>query len=249
MRLPSAELVKDLISKDSRVDSRKFLEYREIKCEVGVIQKAEGSCYVSIGDTKVIAGIKFDLMEPYEDTPDEGGLVVTLNYVPIVFQDSNQNVDIEYSRILDRSIRESEMINLNEFCKVPGKEAIQIYIDCYIINHDGNLLDALNLAAVKALSNTNMPKIENGKIEMTNKKINLRALPILVTISKIKNKFLVDLNRAEEKAIDYSIAISYLNDNEICAIQKMGTEGIKLNELEKIIEIGKEKQRELRKFL
>jgi exosome complex component RRP42 len=159
MRLPSAELVKDLISKDSRVDSRKFLEYREIKCEVGVIQKAEGSCYVSIGDTKVIVGIKFDLMEPYEDTPDEGGLVVTLNYVPIVFQDSNQNVDIEYSRILDRSIRESEMINLNEFCKVPGKEAIQIYIDCYIINHDGNLLDALNLAAVKALSNTNMPKI------------------------------------------------------------------------------------------
>jgi len=249
MKIPSAELVRDLVAANSRIDSRKLLEYREIKCEPGIIEKAEGSCYVSIGDTKVIVGIKFDLMEPYEDTPYEGGLVVTLNYVPVVFQNLDQNVDIEYSRIIDRSIRESEMINLEEFCKVPGKEAIQIYVDCYIINNDGNLLDALNLAAVKALSTSNMPKIENGKIEITNKKINLRAFPVLVTVSKIKNKFLVDLNAAEEKAIDYAIALSYLNDNEICAIQKMGIEGIKFKELEKIIEIGREKQRELRRFL
>jgi len=249
MELPSPDLVKDLIFGGSRVDSRNFLEYRKIKCEVGVIQKAEGSSYVSIGDTKVIVGIKFDLMEPYADTPDEGGLVVTLNYVPIIFQDSNQNIDIEYSRVLDRSIRESEMINLNEFCKVPGKEAIQIYIDCYIINNDGNLLDAMNLAAVKALSNTYMPKIENGEIKITNKKINLRTLPVLVTVSKIGNNFLVDLNRAEEKAVDYSVAVSYVDDNKICAIQKMGIGGIKFGELEKIIEIGREKQKELRKYL
>ena len=57
------------------------------------------------------------------------------------------------------------------------------------------------------------------------------------------------MNAAEEKAIDYAIALSYLNDNEICAIQKMGIEGIKFKELERIIEIGREKQRELRRFL
>ena len=248
MRVASPELIKNLISKGTRLDSRNFLEYRKIEMKLDVIPKAEGSCLVSIGDTKVIIGIKFDLMEPYVDTPEEGGLVVTLNYVPIVFQDLDQNIDIEFSRILDRSIRESNMLNLKDFCKQPGKEAIQIFVDAYILNYDGNLLDALNLAAVNALSNTYMPKIENNKIKRTNKKIKLNNFPILVTISNINGNYLIDLNKVEEMAIDYALAISYLNEAEICAIQKIGVGGIKARELKKIIEIGKEKQKELRKF-
>jgi exosome complex component RRP42 len=249
MRTDSPDLVRDLIVKRTRLDSRKLLEYRKIECKLDVIPKAEGSCYVSIDDTKVIVGIKFDTMEPYEDTPDEGGLIVTLNYVPVVFQDMSQNKDIELSRVLDRSIRESKMLNLKDFCMKSNEQAIQVFIDSYIINYDGNLLDAMNLAAVKALKNTNMPKLENGKVEMTNNKINLNSEPIMITISNIRNNFLVDLNKAEEKAVDYSVAISYLGDNEICAMQKMGINGIKMKELDKILEIGKEKQKELRKFL
>jgi len=103
-------------------------------------------------------------MEPYSDTPDEGGLVVSVNYTPIVWKDMPSNTDIEISRVLDRSIRESKMLDLKEFCISPGNQSFQIFIDCYVLSYDGNLLDALNLAAVKALMNTNMPIVKEGKI-------------------------------------------------------------------------------------
>ena len=249
MRIASTSLIRSLINKGTRLDGRKFLEYRKINSKVNIISKAEGSCYVEMGDTKVVVGIKFYIMEPYPDTPDEGGLVVSLNYVPIVFQDLEQNIDIEFSRIIDRSIRESKMINMKDFCISKGKRAIHIFVDGYIINHDGNLVDALNLAAVKALKSTNLPKVEDGKIIQTEKKLKLSSLPVTVTISKLEDKYLVDLNRIEEKAVDYSLAVSFLSENEICAMQKMGIGGIKSTELKKLIEIGKEKQAELRRFL
>jgi len=249
MRISSPDLVRTLISKGTRLDGREFLDYRDIKVELNPVDKAEGSCYVEIGDTKVIVGVKFDKMEPYPDTPDEGGLVVSLNYVPVVFQDMEQNIDIEFSRVVDRSIRESKMLNMENFCITRGEKAIQVFIDGYVMNYDGNLVDALNLAAVIALNNTKMPKIENGEIVLTDQNIKLNHLPIMVTVSKINGNYLVDLNKAEEKAIDYSFIVSFLNDNETCAMQKMGTGGIKTSELKKLMEIANEKQKELRKFL
>ncbi len=249
MRISSPNLVKNLVSKGTRLEGRDFLEYRNIKAELNPVDKAEGSCYVEMGDTKVIVGVKFGVMEPYPDTPNEGGLVVSLNYVPIVFQDLEKNIDIEFSRVIDRSIRESNMLNMEDFCVTKGEKAIQVFIDGYVLNYDGNLVDALNLAAVKALKNTKMPKIEKGEIVLTDQNIKLNHLPIMVTISSIEGNYMVDLNKTEEKAIDYSFIVSFLNENETCAMQKMGTGGIKSSELKKLMEIGKEKQKELRKFL
>ncbi|RLJ04372.1 MAG: RNA-binding protein [Candidatus Aenigmatarchaeota archaeon] len=246
MRIASPELIKDLVSKNERIDSRKMLEYRKISGGINPISKAEGSCYLSIGETKVLVGIKFGLMKPYPDTPDEGGMMVSLNYNPVVWKDLPPNMDIEVSRVLDRSIRESKMIDLKEFCITPEEQAFQIFIDCYVLNYDGNLLDALNLAAVKALLNMKMPELENNKIVISDRKINLRSIPVVVTISSINNKYVVDLNSLEEKAADFSVSISYLNEKTICAMQKTGTGGIPMKELQKIFEIGAEKQKELR---
>ncbi len=249
MRIASPELIRDIISKDERIDSRKLLEYRKIGGGLNPISKAEGSCYLSIGETKVIVGIKFGLMKPYPDTPEEGGLMVSLNYVPIIRKDLPKNKDIEISRVLDRSIRESKMLDLKEFCITPEEQAFQIFIDCYILNYDGNLLDALNLATIKALLNMKMPKLENDKLVISDKKINIFSIPVMVTLSGIDNKYIVDLNSLEEKAADFSISISYLDEKTVCAMQKTGIAGIPMKEIGKIFEIGAEKQKELRKVL
>ncbi|MGC9310497.1 MAG: exosome complex protein Rrp42 [Candidatus Aenigmatarchaeota archaeon] len=249
MDTTSPELVKELISKDSRLDGRKPLEFRTVDLKVNELKKAEGCCMLSMGDTKVIVGVKFDVMTPYPDSPNEGGLMVNLSYIPIVFKELPQNKDIEVSRVVDRSIRESKAINLEEFCITPGEKAFNIFIDAYVLNYDGNLIDALNLAAIKALMSATMPGLEDGKVIRTDKKINLRCLPVMVTISSIEGKYVVDLNNAEEQAIDYSVSISYLDKDRICAMQKQGEAGIPREDLEKIFEIGAEKQEELRKVL
>jgi len=74
-------------------------------------------------------------------------------------------------------------------------------------------------------------------------------VPIIVTISRINDKYLVDLDRLEEESADFSVSISYLNENTICAIQKTGIGGIGMKEISKIFEIGAEKQKELRMIL
>lgn len=250
MDITSPELVKELIAKDTRLDGRKPLEYRQIDVKVNALKKADGCCMVSIGETKVIVGVKFDLMTPYPDSPDEGGLVVSLNYVPITFKSLPQNKDIEFSRVVDRSIRESKALDMKKFCITPREKAFSVYIDAYILNYDGNLIDALNLATVKALMNTTMPKLgEDGKVARSDKMIELKCLPIVVTISSIDGKFIVDLSAVEEHAADYLLSLSYIDAKKICAMQKQGEAGIPKEELERIFDIGAEKQEELRKFL
>jgi len=250
MDITSPELVKELISSDTRLDGRKPLEFRPIDLKVNALKKAEGNCMLSIGNTKVVVGVKFEVMKPYPDSPEEGGLVVSLNYVPITFKSLPQNKDVEFSRVVDRSIRESHCLDMCEFCLEKGEKAFNIYIDAYVLNYDGNLIDALNLATVKALMNATMPAIdEEGKIMRTDKKINLKCIPVMVTISSVDQKYMVDLSAAEEPAIDYALSISFIDNGKICAMQKQGEAGIPREELEKIFEIAAEKQEELRKVL
>jgi exosome complex component RRP42 len=246
----SPELVRELITKGSRLEGRSPLEYRKIEIKANRLKKAEGSCELSLGDTKVIAGVKFDTMTPYPDSPDKGGLMVNISYIPIVFKELSQNKDIEASRVVDRSIRESKALALEDFCITPGEKAFTIFIDAYILNYDGNLIDAINLAALKALMSAKMPVLdEKGKAAQSDKPLKLNSVPIMVTVSSIDGEFIADLSSAEEHALDYSLCLSYLEDGRICAMQKQGSMGIPREDLEKIFEIGAKKQAELRKAL
>jgi exosome complex component RRP42 len=250
MDVTSPELVRELIASDSRLDGRGLLEYRKTEVRVNDLSKTEGCCMVSIGETKVIVGIKFETMTPYPDSPTEGGLVVSLNYVPITFKAMPPNKDIEVARVVDRSIRESKAIDMESLCIIPKEKAFSMYIDAYILNYDGNLMDALNLATVKALMNTTMPVLnEAGKAARGDKKIKLKSIPVMVTVSSIDGKHVIDLNAAEEQSIDYALTISYLDGGRICAMQKQGEAGIPKEDLDKIFEIGSKKQEEIRKIL
>ena len=71
-----AEIKRDYIyslaNRGDRADGRKFDEFRPISVEVGVINKAEGSSRVIIGQSQVVVGIKVQPGEPFPDTPDTG---------------------------------------------------------------------------------------------------------------------------------------------------------------------------------
>ena len=69
----------DLASKGKRIDNRAPMDYREIKIQTGIIEKANGSAQVDIGQTKVIVGVKIEAGTPFPDTPNEGVQTVNLN--------------------------------------------------------------------------------------------------------------------------------------------------------------------------
>lgn len=246
-----------LIEKGKRLDGRELTDYREIKIEQGIIERAEGSARVLLGKTEVVVGTKIETGEPFADTPNEGVLTVNAELVPLAspgFEPGPPDESsIELARIVDRGIRESKALDMERLVIEPGKKVFVVFVDVYVLNHDGNLIDASALAAMAALLNTKMGKyeIEDGEVKMKAgyEPLPLKKHPITITSAKIGDKIIVDPWLDEEQVMDARISIAFDDDDNICAIQKGGTGFFRPKEVFEAANTAKEKAKELRKKL
>jgi exosome complex component RRP42 len=177
-----------------RVDGRAFDEYRKIEIEPGIISKAEGSAKVKIGRTQVLTGIKMDIGDPYPDIPEEGVMTTAAELIPLASPDFEAGPPkedaVELARVVDRGIRESEVIEVDKLCIVPHEKVWMIFVDIHILDHDGNLFDAASLASLTALYNTLVP-IERLK----------------PTLEKLQEKFPAIKKYLEEHPKDYKLPL------------------------------------------
>ena len=249
------EYIKELLEKGERLDKRKFDEYRKIEVKPNVVKKAEGSAWVDLGGTKVLAGVKLSIGEPFKDTPDEGILLVNAEFTPLAheeFEPGPPSEDaVELSRLVDRAIRESHAIELDKLVIETGKKVWIVHIDIAILNHNGNLLDASTLASVSALLNTRLPKVEGEEIVRGEYvgKLPVAYKPVTVTIGKYRDKLLVDPRIEEEEVLEAKLSIGIRDDDKICSMQKQGNGTLTLKEIEQIIDLALEKSKELRACL
>ncbi|MDI6807082.1 MAG: exosome complex protein Rrp42 [Candidatus Aenigmarchaeota archaeon] len=247
--------LKGLIEGGRRSDGRKLDEFREIEVKVGVMKNAEGSALVKIGDTKVIAGIKMEIVEPFKDTPEEGVLKVNAEFSPLAspeFEIGPPSEDaIELARVVDRGIRESRAIELERLCLEPKLRVWGVFIDIDILNHCGNLLDASALASIAALLNTKIPKLENGEIVRGKfeKALQVAFKPITITVCKVGNNFLLDPSYEEEEIVETKLSFGIRDDDKICAIQKYGSKELEFSDIEAALDLAVVKSKELRKLL
>jgi exosome complex component RRP42 len=249
--------IEQLIAKGKRLDGRELADYREIKIEQGIIERAEGSAKVLLGKTEVVVGTKIEMGDPFLDTPNEGVLTVNAELVPLAspsFEPGPPDENsIELARIVDRGIRESKAIDLEKLCIEPGKKVFVVFVDVYVLNHDGNLIDASALAAMAALLNTKMAKyeVEDGevKIKPGYEQLPIKKHPITVTCAKIGDKLVVDPWLEEEQVMDARISIAFDDDGNICAIQKGGRGYFEPKQVFEAAKIAKEKVEEMRKKL
>ena len=248
--------VAQLISGGKRLDGRELTDYREVKVESGLIERAEGSARVRLGKTEVLVGVKIETGEPFPDTPNEGVLTVNAELVPLAspsFEPGPPDENsIELARVVDRGIRESKAIAVEELCIEPGKKVFIIFVDVYVLNHDGNLIDASCLAALAALLNTKMfnYEIKDGevKIKPGYKPLPIRNYPIAVTVAKINDKLVVDPWLEEEQVMDARLTMTIEKDGNICAIQKGGYgyfTPAQVIEVSKLVRQKAEEQRQL----
>lgn len=246
-----------LIEKSKRLDGRGLVDFRDVKIEQGVIEKAEGSARVLFGKTEVLVGVKIETGTPFPDTPNEGVLTVNAELVPVAsptFEPGPPDENsIELARIVDRGIRESKAIDSEKLCIEPGKKVFVVFVDIYVLNHDGNLIDASALAAVAALMNTKMPNYEVKDGEVVIKQgytpLVIRSRPITVTIGKINNKLIVDPWLEEEQVMDARLSMAFNDEGNICAIQKGGSGCFTPQQILEGMKLIKEKTAELRKKL
>lgn len=247
--------IAQLVSQGKRLDGRGLTDHREFQLETGIAGRAEGSARVRLGKTEVLVGIKIDVGTPFPDVPDKGVLTVNAELVPLAspsFEPGPPNENaVELARIVDRGIRESKAIALEELCVEPGKKVFIVFVDVYVLNHDGNLIDASAMAALAALLNTKMFKYEvkEGEIEVKPgyTPLPVKDYPVAVTFAKINDKLIVDPGLDEEQVMDARLTITTDKDGNICALQKGGYGYFTTQQILEAAKIAKSKCEELRK--
>jgi exosome complex component RRP42 len=244
----------ELLNNGKRLDGRGLTDYRSFTIEKNVIEKANGSAQIKLGKTKVMVGIKVEVGEPFSDTPDEGVLMVNAELVPLAsptFEPGPPDENaIELARVVDRGLRESKALDLKKLCIKEGEKVFIVFVDIYVLDYDGNLIDASAMAALTALLTAKIKayEIKNGELIYKNEFIPLpiQNYPIPVTFVKINNTLLVDPSIEEERVMDARLTLTIDKDGKICAIQKGGLKELTLNEIEKAVNIAVEKSSENR---
>ncbi|MEM4318226.1 MAG: exosome complex protein Rrp42, partial [Candidatus Nitrosocaldaceae archaeon] len=221
-------------------------DYRELKIETGLIKKAEGSALVSLGNTQVIAGVKIEVDKPFPDMPDKGLLICNAEVLPLASAYAEpgppDEAAIELARVVDRGIRESEMIDLSKLVIKENEKVYAVFIDVSILNTDGNLFDATSYAVVSALLTTKIPKYEiiNNELIKTNEFINMpiNTIPISVTMAKINNSIVVDPTNEEEMCMDARVTMTVDEANRVCAVQKGERGTLSIEQIKEIINLA-----------
>ncbi len=250
-----AEYVKTLLKEGKRKEGRDFNNYREVKIENNVLKNAEGSCIASIGNSKVIVGIKIDLMEPFSDRPDEGVLMVNSELMPLAYYSYSAGPptpeSIELARVVDRGIRAANVLEMQGL-KFDEK-VLGVFVDFYVLDNDGNLTDTATLAVMNALSNLLIPEYKSESKEFDRekrtKKMEIKNRVTTSTFCKINGKILLDCDVEEENAGSGSLTIGIADGGFVCSTQKSGSVSFSKKEVLDCVDIAMQKHEELVKYI
>ncbi len=239
-----------------RADGRKLDEFRKIEFELDISKTAEGSARVKIGDTEVLAGVKMLVSTPFPDTPEDGAIMINAEFLPMAsaeFESGPPGIEaIELARVVDRGLRESKAIDVKKLCIKKGEKCWAVSVDIMTMNDDGNLLDAAALATILAVKNTRFPTYDGNEVnykQLTDDRLQIEKIPVMVTVSKIGDYLFVDPVVEEEQNIDARLTVTLTDDGSICALQKGGDMPLTLDEIGKMIDLAEQKAAELRKLI
>src|SRR4030042_834680 len=246
--------MEEVVKTGKRMDGRDLLQYRDLQIKTRFLEKPEGSAEVKLGKSHVVVGVKSGIGTPVEDSADEGVMMVNAEYKPIAHPTWEPGPPpdeaVELARVVDRGLRAAKVLSMEDLGLVSGEKVQMVYVDLYIINFDGNLIDACSAGALAALNTAELPefKVTKGAVSSTDKtkKLKLRAHPIAVTLVKIGSEFIVDATADEEEVMDGRITITLDENNNVNAIQKSGPVGFTVDEIKKCINIASEKAVEIR---
>ncbi|MGA7370950.1 MAG: exosome complex protein Rrp42 [Nitrososphaeraceae archaeon] len=245
----------EAISKSKRLDGRALDEMRPLEIELGIIGKADGSSRVRLGSSEVVAGVKVETGEPFEGLENKGALILSAEVLPTaspyIEPGPPDEETIELARVVDRGVRESEMVDLDKLALIPGKVVYTIFVDCSIINYDGNLFDASSYAVVSALMSTKLPVFEvqaGESVVNTGKRTDppLTTIPVSITAVKIGDSVILDPTAEEEACMDARITITTNSEGKFAALQKGSTGSFTIDQIKRAAEIARIKGEEVR---
>ena len=218
-KLYPREFFSKFVDDGIRPDGRPVGRCRPTTIGLDVVSTADSSALVKIGSTTALAGVKLEVMPPKEGVPDQGQLIVQVemtslassNHRPGRFSEEAASIQERISSALQASVA----VHLEDLCIDPGRAAWCMYLDIYVLDAAGSLLDAALLAAMACLANMQLPAVtvnDQGNVVLTadsdnapQQKLQLHSLPLSVTCGTFNGKLLVDPTSEEEALIKTTV--------------------------------------------
>ncbi|KAK9295023.1 hypothetical protein QLX08_010555 [Tetragonisca angustula] len=238
------------IDADFRNDGRRRCEYRSMEIETKLMPQTHGSARLHIGNTDILVGIKVELDIPHADKPNEGKLEFFVDCsataTPAFEGKGGDDLATEISNVLIAAYQTRNAFDLKTLCILPHKKCWKIYVDVLILQCGGNLFDAVGIAVKAALNSTEIPKItaatlDGGEpdIELSDDCIQLDTsnYPIIITLCKIGDNYIVDPTLEEEVCSTSSIVMSVLPNGKISSVVKLGCGSIQFNTFTKMLQV------------
>ena len=203
-----------------RSDNRKDNEIRELHVLKDVQEQSDGSCLISLGNTRVLCAVRFDNKVPlFLRGSGEGWITAEYSMLPgsTNTRTNRNNINSgrtkEIQRLIGRSIRSA--IDLAQI----GENTL--LIDCDVINADGGTRTAAIIGSFIALNNA-IKKLQLKKILSNNININPVAA---ISVGLMKNDIILDLNYEEDSnaIADFNFVMD--ENKNIIEIQGTGESG------------------------
>ena len=194
-----------------RTDGRQPNELRPLSFELDVQKHADGSCIVSLGDTRVLCAVTVDEQVPrWMRSSGRGWLTAEYNMLPAATNTRSNRERVlsagrtkEIQRLIGRSLRAA--INLDAL----GERTFNI--DCDVLDADGGTRTAAITGAFVAV------KQAINKLAYDTSPIN--AAVAAVSIGIIDNQVHTDLNYAEDSTADVDCNIVGLSSGGLVEVQ------------------------------
>jgi len=196
----------EFIKDGKRVDGRSFDELRNIKIDVGVLKRADGSCYFELGNNKVLAAVYGPREMHPRHAQDAKMAVVKFRYnmAPFSVDDRKRPGPDRRSVEISKVSREAlDPVILREYYP---KAAIEVYVE--ILQSDAGTRTAGINAASVALADAGVP---------------MRDLVSSVAVGKVGGEVVLDLNAVEDNYGEADMPIAMIaRRNTITALQMDG---------------------------
>ncbi|AMD94378.1 ribonuclease PH [Leptotrichia sp. oral taxon 847] len=227
-----------------RNNNRKNDEMREVKVTKNYIIHPEGSVLIEFGNTKVICNATIEEKIPRWLKMDNsskgihsGWITAEYSMLPRATNTRVQRESIkgkvsgrtmEIQRLIGRSLR--AVIDLEKL----GDRTIMV--DCDVIQADGGTRTASITGAYLAVELAIEKLIDENKL----KEIPIKSKVAAISVGKVRNELILDLDYDEDSAADVDMNIIMTDKGEFVEIQGTGEEAtFTQDELLKFIELSK----------
>ncbi|XP_078608298.1 exosome complex component RRP42-like [Branchiostoma floridae x Branchiostoma japonicum] len=243
------------VQDDLRSDGRACEDYRHVEVETDVVSNTSGSARLRLGNTDILVGVKAEMGEPDPGRPKEGKLEFfvdcSANASPEFEGRGGEELAIEVSNALQRVFNSKSTLDLTALCIIPEGQCWVLFVDVLVLECGGNLFDAVSLAVKAALFNTRIPTVvvtadDEGQqeIELSDdpydvKRLDVDNVPLIVTLSKIGHRHVVDASWEEELCSLARLTVGVTQKGTIAGLNKEGSGSLDPESIYEMIESGK----------